>query len=252
MDAPRIIEALALPADSRVDQRVPKKLMLEQGAPTTADNRLIQDGIEALHWIAALKPGNVAVPAFRDEVREYAELAVLHAVLRPEAKTARLLELIHRAIPYPLALVVTGADGVFFSLAHKRYSQGEAGKVVLDDDLVVERLDNGGGVEAAFLDALALSRQNAANLHALYQGWMERLTALTAARLTGTYGVSVSEEEDQNRREALREHAELTKKLVGLRTLAAKEMQLNRRVALNVEIQGIQKALDALIVRLKG
>ncbi len=252
IDAPRIIEALALPADARVDQRVPKKLLLVQGAPTTADKRMIQDGIEALHWIAALKPGSVAVPAFRDEVREYAELAVVHAVLRPKAKTARLLELIHRAIPYPLALVVTGDEGVFFSLAHKRHSQGEVGKVVLDGEVAVERLGDGVGVEAPFLDALALSRQNASDLHALYQGWMERLTALTAARLTGLYGLSASEESSQERRDALREHEELTKKLAGLRAQAAKEKQLNRRVALNVEIQGIQKALDALVVRLKG
>ena len=34
------------PADTRVEQRVPKKLLLEQGAPTSADKRRIQDGIE--------------------------------------------------------------------------------------------------------------------------------------------------------------------------------------------------------------
>ncbi|MEO5329658.1 MAG: DUF4391 domain-containing protein [Magnetococcus sp. THC-1_WYH] len=70
--------------------------------------------------------------------------------------------------------------------------------------------------------------------------------------MTGTYGVSASEEDGQDRREVLRTHVELTKKLVGLLTLAAKEKQLNRRVALNVEIQGIQKALEALVVWLKG
>ena len=250
--ADRIIEALALPADARVDQKVPKRLLLEQGAPTAADKRLIQDGVEALHWIAALKPGNVAVPGFRDQAREYAELAVVHAELRPKAKRARLLELIHRAIPYPLALVVTGTDGGFFSLAHKRFSQGEAGKVVLDGEVAVEQMRDGGGVEAAFLESLALSRQNAADLHALYQGWLERLTALTAARLTGLYKLSATEEGGQGWREALREHEELTNKLAVLRTRAAKEKQLARRVELNVEIQGIQSVLDTLVVRLKG
>ncbi|ABK43305.1 conserved hypothetical protein [Magnetococcus marinus MC-1] len=252
MDAARIIDALGLPDDARVDKKVPKKLLLEQGAPTAADKRLIQEGIEALHWIAALKPGNVAVPVFRDEVRAYTELAVAHAVLRPKARTARLLELIHRAIPYPLALLVTGDEGVLFSLAHKRFSQGEAGRVVLDGVVAVERLGDGDGVEAAFLEALALSRQNATDLYALYQGWMGRMIALTAARLTGIYGVSASVEGDQDRREVLREHEELIKKLAGLSAQAAKEKQLNRRVELNVEIQGIQKALDALVVRLKG
>jgi len=40
-----VIDALALPSEARVDQRVPKKLLLEQCAPTAADKRKIQDGV---------------------------------------------------------------------------------------------------------------------------------------------------------------------------------------------------------------
>ena len=105
-----VINALALPADARVDQRVPKKLLLEQGAPTAADKRQIQDGIEEMIWVAALKPTNIAVPAFRDDVREYLEIAVLTVTLRSAAKPTRLIELIHRAIPYPLVLVAAHGD----------------------------------------------------------------------------------------------------------------------------------------------
>src|SRR5208283_4600218 len=113
-----VINALAIPTNARVDQRVPKKLLLEQGAPTAADKRQIQDGIEELAWVAALKPNNIGVPVFRDEVREYLEIAVLTAILRSAAKTMRLTELIHRAIPYPVVLVTAQGDGVNLSLAH--------------------------------------------------------------------------------------------------------------------------------------
>jgi len=65
-----MVAALALPADTRIERRVPKKLLVEQGAPTAADKRQIQDGIEDLVWVAALKPNNIGVTAFRDEVRE--------------------------------------------------------------------------------------------------------------------------------------------------------------------------------------
>ena len=37
MNSDRIIAALALPPEARVDQRVPKKLLVENGAPTAAD-----------------------------------------------------------------------------------------------------------------------------------------------------------------------------------------------------------------------
>ena len=62
-----VITALAIPSEALVERRVPKRLLLEQGAPTVADKRRIQEGIEEMTWVAALKPTNVGVPAFKDE-----------------------------------------------------------------------------------------------------------------------------------------------------------------------------------------
>lgn len=132
MSTAALIEALVLPADTRVDQRVPKKLLLEQGAPTPADKRLIQDGVEEVFWVAVLKPSNIGVPAYRDKTREYLEISVLTALLRPQAKVWRLTELIHRAIPYPLVLVAAQGGATMMSLAHKRFSEAERGQVIAE------------------------------------------------------------------------------------------------------------------------
>ena len=134
MNADNIIQAMALPQDARVSHRVPKKLLLEQGAPTAADKRYIQDGIEELLWVAALKPTNIGVASYTDESREYLEIAVLATLFPPEAKVQRLIELIHRAIPYPIVLIVTHDEKkLTLSMAHKRFSQNESGKTVIDE-----------------------------------------------------------------------------------------------------------------------
>ena len=99
MSIATFINALALPPDARLDQRVLKKLLLEQAAPTAADKRNLQDGIEEMIWVAVLKPTIIGVPIFCDDVREYLEIAVLSVELRPAAKPFRLVELIHRAVP---------------------------------------------------------------------------------------------------------------------------------------------------------
>jgi hypothetical protein len=54
MTLDQIIAAFELPASCKVDQRVPKKLFLENGAPTTADKKAIQAGIDEVRWIATL------------------------------------------------------------------------------------------------------------------------------------------------------------------------------------------------------
>src|SRR5207244_694238 len=71
------------------------------------DKRRINDGLEEVHWLAALKPTTIGVPEFRDSARDYLEIAVLSAVLRVGAQAARLAELIHRAVPYPVLLIAS-------------------------------------------------------------------------------------------------------------------------------------------------
>ena len=116
------IAALALPAGAHVDRRVPKTLLIENGAATATDKRRIRDGVEKIRWLAVLKPTTVGVAAYRDAVREYLEVAVLTLTLRPNVRTERLTELAHRAVPYPVLLYTGQGEAVGVSLAHKRWS----------------------------------------------------------------------------------------------------------------------------------
>ncbi|MBF0213799.1 MAG: DUF4391 domain-containing protein [Magnetococcales bacterium] len=249
MSVAAILQALSLPPEVRVDKRVAKKLLLEQGAPTAADKRIIQDGVDDLHWIAALKPTNIGVPAFRDEIRDYGEISVLTVALRPAAK-ARLTELIQRAIPYPVFLVSTQGKTVTLTLAHKRFSQGEAGKVVLDGEMVGTTLLES-SLDTAFMASLALNAQAAANLHTLYQGWMDRIESLAVARITGYFELPESSEQASARRAALEEHARLEREMVRLRAQAGKEKQLNRRVELNLKMGGLRTELGKMMEKLR-
>ena len=242
-----VIDAFGIPPSALVEQRVPKKLLLEHGEPTTADKRQIQDGIEEIVWVAALKPTNIGVPAFQDAERQYLEIAVLTVELRPAAKPARLIELIHRAIPYPLVLATGQSGSVSLSLAHKRWSQGEAGKVVIEDvRLVALSLDAPSNQEDAFLASIAVSRLPSGDLFVLYDGLLARRAALEASRITGAFAPPDSAEHAAALHEGLERHTRLQRDLDRLRAMAAKEKQISRRVELNLEIQRMESALGAI------
>lgn len=247
-----LLAALELPGRCRVDQRVPKKLLVDNGAPTTADKRLINDGIEEIHWVAALKPNTVGVSVYRDDLREYLEIAVLTVTLRATdntpARAARLAELVHRAVPYPVLLLLYTAPRVALSLAHKRWAHNEAGKVVLDGPVVAVTLPDDAPsttVAHAFTRALSLSNQPQSTLYGLYQGWMDSLYTLQAAKLTGTFQAASGPEQATRRRQALQECERLEQEATGLRKQAAKESQLARRVELNLALQRVQAQLAA-------
>ena len=243
MTAAPVIAALCLPADARVDQRVPKKLLVENGAPTAADKRQINDGIEELHWLAALKPATIGVPIFRDDNREYLEIAVLSLTLRAGAKAPRLTELIHRAIPYPVFLIQSQPGVLVLSLAHLRWSQGQSGQTVLDGPLITATVDAETPATDAFLASLNVTSQPRQHLHALYQGWMERFEAHAAARLTGSFTPAPDAAAAERRRAALAEHERLTREMTSLRARAGKESQLNRRVELNLQLKQLESRL---------
>lgn len=247
-----VLDALALPANAKVEQRIPKKLLVEQGAPTAGDKRQIQDGIEELQWVAALKPTNIAVPAFRDAEREYLEVAVLTVVFRRHAKVTRLTELIHRAIPYPVLLVSSFLDGdtdsIAVSVSHKRFAQNEAGKFVIDEVMTTEPV----AVNAvtsdpakAFLESLALSKLSTRDMFALYQGWMDAIIGLTAATITGQFALPESPEQTNRMRESVAQHSQILNDLSLLRTQAVKEKQMNRLVELNTKIKRLELQLTA-------
>ncbi|HQU07320.1 MAG: hypothetical protein B7X47_05220 [Ferrovum sp. 34-44-207] len=252
MTAQDIVLALGLPDSCRVDQRVPKRLLVENGAPTAADKRQINDDIEEIQWVAALKPNTIGVAEYRDDLREYVEIAVLTVTLRATddkpAKVARLAELVHRTVPYPVLLLLNSGERVTLSLAHKRWAQNEASKVVLDGGVLSTTLPDDAPSAAAlsaFTQALMLTSQPQATLFGLYQGWMDSVQALLVARLTGTFKAADSPEQTAARRQALQECERLELEATRLRTQAAKEKQLARQVELNLALKRVQAQLAA-------
>ncbi len=255
MTPQEIILALGLPDGCRVDQRVPKKLLLENGAPTAADKRLINENIKEIHWVAALKPNTIGVLNYCDDLREYLEIAVLTVMLRTtEAKltnAVRLSELVHRAVPYPLFLLMFTEQRLTLSVAHKRWAQNDAAKVVLDGGVVLASLPDdvpSADTFNAFTQSLSLTSQPQTTLFSLYQGWGNSVHALLAAKLTGIFKTARSPEEATARHKALQEYQRLELQLSRLRVLANKEKQLARQVEFNLALKRAQVQL-ALVRR---
>lgn len=244
-----VVAGLALPQEARVNRRVPKTLLNEHGAPTTADKNHINEGIEELVWVAALKSSNIGVPPFRDATREYLEIAVLTLALRPGAALPRLAELVHRAIPYPLFLVAGLGGEVSVSLAHKRYSQGETGKTVLDGSLTAVSIPSS-SAGRDFLGSIPVAVQPKDSMYALYQAWIATVEACQAAAITGQFVPKPPGQDAEGRRMAIAEHERLQREIAQVRSKAAKEKQMNRRVELNAMLKRLETQLAVNAARL--
>ena len=243
MKPEEVIKALGLPSSSRVDQRIPKKMLIDHGAPTSSDKRTINESIEDIHWLAALRPGSLGVAAFKDEVREYLEIAVLKVNCRPGAKVQKLAQLVHRAVPYPILLIQAQAKGTLLSLSHLRWSQAESGKTVLDGTVLMAELTKRGDLEQNFVDSLEVARNTQGNLYEFYQVWIERIEAYAASGVTGVYETAVDGGRSAIRRQALADYERISKEITQLRQLASRERQVSRRVEANLKLKQLESLL---------
>ncbi len=207
MNREELLAAFALPAQASVNQRITKKLLVENGAVTATDKTAIGEGVEELIWVAALKPATVGIPAYADADRQYLEIAVLTLSLREGAKAVRLRELVHRAIPYPVVLLTDDPHGVTLSLCELRNALNEAGKCVLDGDVLATD-------PTPIRERLSLAQQPTTNLATVYRSWCDTLRPLI-------------------RRQS--QFAEIE----SLRRLAEKEPQIAKRIEMNLRIQSL-------------
>ncbi len=244
--------ALALPPGTHIARRVPKTLLIEHGAFATGDRRRIREGIEELRWIAVLKPTTVGISQYRDADREYAEIAVLQLDLRRAARHERLVELVHRAVPYPVLLIAWQEGTPEFSLAHKRRSRGAVDSTVIDGEIVFARVSDDAerGQATAFRSALALARQPREDFRRLYQGWIDTVQAFRAATITGNFHLPLTAQAAADREAALREYRNLTDRIAAIHSVASKERQMTRRADLNMELARLRAGRDAALARL--
>lgn len=242
MTAEELIGALSLPPTVRLDQRVSKKLLIENAAATAADKRQISEAVDGMQWVAALKPSTIAVPVYRDAIREYLEIHVLRLSLREGAKEKRLVELVHRAVPYPVVLVTDIGNAGSLSVAQKRWSAGEAGATVLDGEVVSASVDEIGedAIASAFCANLALGTLPRSSMYATYSGWMDVVLALRIARVNGTFSLPDTQQHAEQRRRALAECARLDGEIAAIRAAAPKESQMARQVEMNLNLQRLR------------
>ncbi|MFN9822361.1 MAG: DUF4391 domain-containing protein, partial [Akkermansiaceae bacterium] len=86
---------------------------------------------------------------------------------------------------------------------------------------------------------------------ALYQSWIDRLTALRVASVTGSYPLDFSSPQAITVNDALNERDLILRDIANLRSRAAKEKQISRRVELNIEIKRLDTSLTKILTGLQ-
>ncbi len=240
-----LYSAMAVPEACYLGKRVFKRLFHENAKLGATDKKALQEDIDTIIWQYTFKPSTIPIQAYEDHQREYLEVHVLQADLKTMKRTSRIIEVIHRAIPYPLVVVLIYGKMCALSLAHKRFSQAEKGAIVAEDFITSDWIDllAPTSLQQAFLASLVVSALPHTHFFAFYSAIWDRLLALDCARLTGEYRVETAAEKLKHRRQRLARCHELELQIAEYKSAIKKETQFNRQVEINTKIKKLEKQL---------
>lgn len=251
MNVDHMIEALALPQATMLNRRLPKVLIVDSGANTAADRRLVRERVRRADWVASLKPSNTGLAATVGD-NDVNEIAVVTVQCTSGSHTDRLSEIMHRAIPYAVLLVIDEGDRATLSVADKRQSLAASDKTVLELGPVnaeVSSQDDPAASEA-IAKALAINHEAYTDLGGVYAGWMALAIAIRAYQWTGIFNIVHGMAETRERWQSLQELERLDADMAKVQNSATRATQIARQVELNTELQALRKRHAAALERI--
>lgn len=236
-------DRLGFPESGLLDKRIYKRMVLDHVELTAADKKTLSEDVSRLTWKYALKADTVQVLPYEDAEREYLEVAVVEANLSSRKRAPRIAEMIQRAIPYPVLLVMVEGTGLCVSVANKRFSLAEKGSIVAEDFLSSPWCEAPPTeIDEAFFKALTLRNLSQIDFYALYQSMVQAVLARACAELSGRFALdTVGLEADRRRR--LEQCRELEREIISLRAAIAKQGRFAEQVELNTRIKELETRL---------
>lgn len=238
-----IWDILSFPEKALLEKRIPKKQFLDSGRLAGNDKKLFRDNVKNIFWQYTLKPSTCPVLPYRDNDREYFEVAILHVELLSQKGLVRIAEIIHRTIPYPMMLIFSNdEENVAFSIAPKRFSQVEQGAYVVESfysTTWLESISTYPGSE--FIVSLNWNTLSLSNYGVLYKEWIDRFIAFDSAQKTGAFFIRDSE----YRQAQLNEYRQTEAEILELKALL-KKVNFNKQVELNAHISILKNRLNKI------
>ena len=240
-------DRFGFPENRRVNQRIAKTLFCESGVLAAADKRIFKKEVDEVRCLYVMDSEGTQIVPVVDEERDYSCLAVIGMTLRTAAHADRIAELCHRAMPYPLLVVMEGDEGrLLFSMAEKRISHDGRGGTVLERTVVTAWLDVASC--EPFIRASQFSDAAKHDFRSVYGWYMERLEALNAAQVTGVFKLDCGD--PARRRAALAAIHELDGRLVALRRQVRRDATMAELIDLNMKIKSLEREREALAEQL--
>ena len=247
-----ILRKLNINDNCYVGNTVFKKLFYENATMNTRDKEVFKDNIVKIIWQYSLKEDNINIQSYKDEIREYEEIAVMEVMLVSDQKFKRIAEIIQIIIPYPLIIIFSYGDKSLINVAHKRINLTDEAKNTVEEYIYTEWIDlaNKTDRQKQFIDNLDVKGLSFSNFYRFYCGVVDNINLFNASIYEDNY-LSIKDKDADKVKELQDKIEKLDFEINDLKSKIKKEEHFNNKMKMNIEIKKLEEKRRGLIGELK-
>lgn len=235
-------EKLNIPKSCIVENTVFKKAFLENVDLLSSDKKIINEHIKKVVWKYSLKPETINILPFRSEERDYLEIEILEVQLNEVSKCKRIAEIIMRAIPYPIFLVLVNANQIQLVTGDMRKNLSDSSKVTVDDFVFTDWMDLEAQNEfkTALFDTLDITKLNYTNFYEMYKDITAKLNFYNISKIKGEI-INTDVLSKVDAQEVYNKIKSIELKISQLQSRVSKAIDIAERVEISVELNNLRK-----------
>lgn len=229
-------EFFNIPRSCEVKNTIFKKLFYENADLSSADKSLFTDVIKKITWLYCMKPENINIQPFKDEVREYLEIEFIEVEVSQDRRLNRMAEIIMRTIPYPMVLMLRLQDKLKIFVAHQRNSLNDSSKNTIEEIISTDWVGN----DSKLFGKLDIQKMRFNNFYNLYSDIVDVISIYNASALISADTEITGDEA----RRLTTEIEGIEKEIALIKSNLKNETQFNKKMELNIEIKklGLEKS----------
>ncbi len=246
----RFYEKLNIPKACLLDNTIFKKAFLDNADLLSSDKKILNDVIKKIVWKYCLKPETINILPYVAEDREYLEIEVIEVQVTDISKSKRIAEIIMRAIPYPIFLVLCKGVQIQLVTGDMRKNLSDSSKVTVDEFVFTEWFDlnNVDEITQKLLSDLNVSNLNFTDYFQMYQDLTGKLNFYNISRQKGEV---VSEKETNMSASDIKKNYDEIKfigsKIEALQNQVKKNTPINEKVEISVQLKQLKRQKEELM-----
>lgn len=242
-----------IPTSCEVNNTIFKKLFYENIFMSKVDKEIFHKNIDKILWLYSLKEDTINIRPYKDEVREYEEIAVIQVILLNDTKLKRISEIIQKTILYPLILIFKYGDKLLFNVAHKRINKADENKNTAEEFIYTDwvNLISLSDKEEQFIDSMNIKGFSFSNFYKFYSEVVDRINIFNASKYQSDF-VALNNIGSIEVKAIVDEIEKLNIKILELRSKLKHEVHFNKKIDMNIEIKKTQIRKESLIESLNN